>query len=109
MTNRERFIAVLNGEKPDRLPVVEWASWWDQTVNKWMEQGMPQPEGDDPIQRFYGLDPLRQIWISPRAGSCPQPKGHGAALMTDEADYEALKPHLYPAGSEYGQGLAGGP
>ena len=99
MTNRERVKAVLNGEKPDRLPAVEWASWWDQTVNKWIEQGMPRPEGDDPIQRFYGLDPLSQIWIGPKAADCPAPAHHGAGLMEDEEGYEALKPYLYPEAS----------
>ena len=38
MTSRERLSAVLSGEKADRLPVIEWAGWWEQTLEKWKEQ-----------------------------------------------------------------------
>ena len=39
MTNRERFHKLMNFEKVDRLPMLEWASWWDLTINNWVEQG----------------------------------------------------------------------
>ena len=36
MTNRERFQAVLSHRLPDdRLPAIEWATWWDLTLNRW--------------------------------------------------------------------------
>ena len=35
MKNVERFNAVMNFEKPDRLPVIEWAGWWGDTLNRW--------------------------------------------------------------------------
>ena len=40
MTNRERFHKLMNFEKVDRLPMLEWASWWDLTINNWVEQGL---------------------------------------------------------------------
>lgn len=95
MTNRERIKAVLNGEKPDRLPMVEWAGWWDQTTNSWIEQGAPRITGPDTLQEYFGLDPLRQIWLGPRGPGCPGPSRHGGEIMKDEADYEALKQYLY--------------
>ena len=41
MNTRERFQAVLNFEKPDRLPVIEWAPWWHLTLENWRKQGLP--------------------------------------------------------------------
>lgn len=60
MTNRERMLAVLNGERPDRLPVVEWASWWDKTVAAGGRKMPPYP----PISR--GCSPILDSigWIN---------------------------------------------
>lgn len=42
MTPRNRFARALRFEKPlGSLPVVEWAAWWDQTVFRWEQEGMP--------------------------------------------------------------------
>jgi len=35
MTCRERFRALMNFQPCDRLPIVEWAGWWDQTIARW--------------------------------------------------------------------------
>ena len=96
MTNRERFAAVLNGEKPDRLPTVEWASWWDQTLNAWQKQGLP-PECLDAHKCFayYGLDDISQIWFGHQRYDFPIPPVHGHGVMENEADYEELKKKLY--------------
>lgn len=100
MTNRERFAAVLNGKKPDRIPVVEWATWWDQTTNKWVSEGAPRQESEDTLQDYFGLDRLHQIWIPPRWGAgCPSPASHGAGILTDEEGYEALLKYLYTDGA----------
>ena len=94
MTNRRRFAAVLNGEKPDRLPMVEWATWWNLTAERWEREGVPKIDGPDTLQNYFGLDPLRQIWVSPRGAGCPSPAFHGAGLLEDEAGYEAVRPFL---------------
>lgn len=95
MTNRQRLCAVFNGEKPDRLPMVEWASWWNLTTDRWAEEGAPRPDGPDTLQEFYGLDPLRQIWVGAMTAACPQPLFHGAGILTNEAEYETILPCLY--------------
>ena len=41
MNNVERFRAALAGEPVDRLPAVEWAPWWDQTLERWRGEGLP--------------------------------------------------------------------
>ena len=95
MTNRERFAAALSGAPTDRLPVVEWASWWDLTTTRWESEGAPKITGPDTLQNYFGLDPLRQIWISPRGKDCPAPAHYGAELISSPEDYEALRPHLF--------------
>ncbi len=96
MTNRERMKAVLNGNVTDRLPVVEWATWWNLTVDRWNEERRRAKTGwTGYIQITFGLDPLRQIWIAPRGKECPKPAHHGAGIMETEEDYEKILPHLF--------------
>ena len=97
MTNQERFTRALRGLGGlDRLPMVEWAPYWDQLTSQWEGQGFPKGLANHEIEAYFGLDSLRQIWIRPRADACPAPSHHGAALLEDEAGYEALLPLLYP-------------
>lgn len=96
MTNRERFQAVLNGEKPDdRLPVIEWAGWWDQTIFAWREQGLPQELAWREIGPYLGLDPHIQISYPTISRDAPQPAYFGGGIMENEDDYEKLLPFLY--------------
>jgi hypothetical protein len=98
MTNRERFRAVLNFEPVDRLPMVEWATWWDKTLDRWYGEGLPRDLGGTcEIGEFFGMDAQRQWWINGRSATCPQPPGHGKPIMSTREDYLALKPHLYEA------------
>jgi len=91
MNARERFQAVLNFERPDRQPVIEWASWWKLTLDRWRAEGLdPALEGVE-LQRYFGLDLMVQEWVSPRAPHCPPPPAHGAPIVADEEEYEALK------------------
>lgn len=98
MTPRQRFHAIVAGQPFDRLPILEWAGWWDKTLVRWRGEGL----GDDlqdgyDIKDHLGLDPYRQWWVPPRRRTCPEPRSHGAALIRSHEDYEALRPHLYPS------------
>ena len=43
MTPRERFLAVFDFRTcNDRLRMVEWAAWWDKTIDRWKEEGLPK-------------------------------------------------------------------
>lgn len=95
MTNRERFIAAMNGTPTERLPMLEWASWWDKTIDNWELQGLPQNLDRDGMFHYWGLDLQDQYWIVPRTADCPVPAGHGLGIIENEADYEALLPYLY--------------
>ncbi len=40
MNARERFHAIMNFQPFDRLPLLEWAGWWDQTIDRWHGEGL---------------------------------------------------------------------
>lgn len=97
MTNRERFRRALNFEPVDRLPILEWAIWWDKTIDRWHGEGLPQELTDeDEIRQYFGLDSHRQCWVSPLGPTCPPPSGHGMPIITDRESYHEIKKHLYP-------------
>ena len=98
MTNRERFKAVMNFKPFDRLPVVEWAGWWDKTIARWHTEGLPTSLTDRyEICEHLGLDVYRQIWIPARTADCPIAPAHGAGIIQDEKGYDDIRKHLFPA------------
>ena len=96
--SRDRFEAVLSGDLSgiDRLPMVEWASWWHLTLDRWADEGLARDLPD--LARFdaLGLDPHRQLWFRHTLPSCPKPPAQGKGLMSDRDGYLKLKPFLYP-------------
>ena len=97
MTNRERFQAIVNFHPFDRLPVLEWAEWWDQTIERWYEEGLPKNLTDRySICQHFGLDIFKQDWFSICTTECPKEKEHGYGIITSEQDYENILPFLYP-------------
>lgn len=96
MTIRERFHAVMNFQCVDRLPVVEWASWWDKTVQRWRSEGLPADLGGPDLCRYFGLDVYLQDWLPARTAQCPPPPGHGLGILSSMDDYLRLVPYLYP-------------
>ena len=57
MTSRDRFLNTINF-KPvkDRLPMIEWAPWWDKTIARWKSEGVPQHLDYEETLDFFGLD-----------------------------------------------------
>jgi hypothetical protein len=95
MTTRERFHAVMNFQPFDRLPIIEWATWWDQTIARWHTEGLPPTITDRyDINRHFGVELYLQDWIGPWIPPAPH---HGAPVITTEDEYERLRPNLYPA------------
>ncbi len=91
MKTRERIQRIFNFESPDRLPVIEWAVWWDQTVKRWEQEGLPRGLSNVELQEYFDLDVLVQQWISPRTGPLPAPASHGAPILQNLEDYEACR------------------
>ena len=97
MTHRERFHRTMRFEPVDRLPMIEWAGWWSQTLDRWHREGLPQTLTDAlEIRTYWGLDTYIQRWFGPKGPDCPAPAYHGAGLIEDEEGYERILPCLYP-------------
>jgi hypothetical protein len=97
MNHRERFHALMNFQAVDRLPRIEWAVWWDQTITRWHGEGLPESITDGAeIRAYFGLDPYYQMWFCPRGPGTPAPTHHGASLISDMDGYRAIRQYLYP-------------
>jgi len=97
MDNRTRFHRLMRFEPVDRLPMVEWAGWWDKTIERWRQEGLSDTLVDPgEIREHLGLDTYRQYGIGPRKPSFPEPAGHGKGVVASMDDYRAVKNHLYP-------------
>jgi len=98
MNTRERFHAVMNFNPFDRLPLLEWAGWWNKTIERWHAEGLPLDVTNRyAICRHFGLDVYKQDWFSVCESDCPTPASHGSGVITSSEDYEHILPHLYPA------------
>ena len=101
MTTRERFLRTMNFEKTDRLPMLEWATWWDKTLDRWKGEGLeiapvPGLSAGEALQLQMGLDLHLQSWIGFQTAATPRPASHGAPIVTSMEEYERVKPTLYP-------------
>ncbi len=101
MNARERFIKTMNFEKPDRMPMMEWASWWDKTIERWKGEGLVIEPFDgisegDALQVQLGLDLQLQAWVGFKTKNTPEPEYHGGPIIETMEDYERIKPTLYP-------------
>ena len=97
MNHVERFRSVMNFEPVDRLPLWEWATCWDKTIDRWRGEGLPADLCDPvEISQYFGLDPYKQC--------CFSAVDYAAAgeLRVDEGvstmdDYLHIRPFLHPA------------
>ena len=97
MNTRERFQAVMNFQPFDRLPMIEWATWWDKTIDRWHTEELPAAIADRyDLYRHFGLDIYYQNWVPVRCKGIPKPAYHGAPLISSMDEYEKLLPLLYP-------------
>ncbi len=95
MTTRERLNHIFNFEPIDRLPVVEWAPFWDLTLDRWREEGLPVMPIPETV-RYFGSEYFKQFWFAHRTDDCPHPAFHGAPILKNPDDYSAFKRYLFP-------------
>jgi len=97
-TVRSRFRQVMAGELPDdRLPIIEWATWWDLTIARWEGEGLPKGLDKSEAKRFFNLDMDYQLWLPQmKPDAVSRVPGDTSRWIRDEADYESLLPDLYP-------------
>ena len=97
MTSSERFRRYIAGESVDRCPVIEWAPWWNLTVERWHTEGLPEDvKSVEDIQGFFGLDKCLRTHGRYRSASTPKNPGEGLGIMEDEADWEIVRKTLFP-------------
>ncbi|MDR1303662.1 MAG: hypothetical protein LBK76_00410 [Verrucomicrobiales bacterium] len=97
MKTHERFLAAARGLPLDRLPVIEWAMWWGETVSRWRtEQPAIRDRQGIELQRHFGLDVQLQNWFPTISAAAPKPAAHGAPIVSDLAEYEKIRPLLFP-------------
>ena len=75
--------------------MVEWAAWWDLTIERWKTEGLPKDISWEASLDFFALDPL--VLIGTAGGPGSDLPASISRLATDEASYEALRPHLFSA------------
>ena len=97
MTVRERFHATLNADPAvDCCPVIEWATWWDKTIEFWEGEGLPRNLSQQGLFRYFGLDRFYQFWLPARLPDLPQPAYHGAPIITNEREYINIRRLILP-------------
>jgi len=97
MTTRERYKAVMKFQKTDRLPMIEWASWWDKTIDRWHEEGMPREiVSNQDIMEYFGMDVHKQIWLQTIDHTKTKQLGHGKGVMAELTHkcYDEIKPFI---------------
>lgn len=99
MNHVERFRAVMNFQPVDRLPRWEWAMWWDQTIDRWHDEGLPRELKFSQvfeIAQSFGLDPYQQFWFSTTDPTIEATQHHVEGVVANMDDYLRVRPQLFP-------------
>jgi len=107
MNHVERFRAVCNFQAVDRLPRWEWAMWWDLTINRWHNEGLPRNLKFSQvieIAQHFGLDPYQQYWFSTTDSTIEATQHHVEGMVSTMDDYLRIRPQLFP---DHGEAIAG--
>lgn len=97
MNHVERFRAVMGFQPVDRLPLWEWAMWWDETIARWKTKGLPAHLNDVfEISQYFDLDPYIQFWLSTTETTIEAKQHHVEGIVSNMDGYLAVLPRLYP-------------
>lgn len=92
MNNRERFKKLMAFEPVDRMPVLEWAPWWDKTVERWHGEGLPADvDSNEAVRDYFDQDQHRHLWFRPNT----PPHDDAIGVIKNADDYHELKPTLF--------------
>jgi len=101
MNHVERFRAVMDFLPVDRLPRWEWAMWWDRTIARWRQEGLPAGlDGVFEIAEYFGLDPYQQFWFSTTDNTIDAVQHHVEGIVSNMDDYLRLRPKFFPDHSQ---------
>ncbi len=87
---------IRGNREVERMPMIEYAPYWDLTLKAWHEQGIDPQMPPDRVQQYMGLDPLWYTSVDPAGEGFPYSEINGGAVINSEDDYEKLLPHMYP-------------
>ena len=99
MNHVERFRAVMNFQSVDRLPRWEWAMWWDETIARWHNEGLPrelQFSQVFDIAQYFQLDPYQQFWFSTTQATIEATQHHVEGIVANMDDDRRIRPQIYP-------------
>ncbi len=98
MNHVERFRAVMAFQPVDRLPMWEWAMWWDKTLARWRGEGLPERLENDvfAVHEYFGLDPYKQFWFSTTDPTIEATQHHVEGCVSDMNDYLRIYCDLFP-------------
>jgi hypothetical protein len=97
MNHVERFRALMNFQSVDRLPRWEWAMWWDETIARWKQEGLPaELSGVFEIAGYFGLDPYQQFWFSTTDATIEAVQHHVEGIVSNMDDYLRLRGRFFP-------------
>ena len=98
MNHVERFRTVMDFQAVDRLPMWEWAMWWDKTIERWKGEGLPDRLNRVfDIHDYFGLDPYMQFWFSTTDPTIEATQHHVEGIVANMDDYLAVRPRLFPS------------
>jgi hypothetical protein len=101
MNHVERFRALMNFQPVDRLPMWEWAMWWDDTINRWKGEGLPSELNTVfEISEYFGLDPYQQFWFSTTDPTIEALQHHIEGIVHNMDDYLRYLPKFFPDHSQ---------
>jgi hypothetical protein len=98
----------MNFQPVDRLPVWEWAMWWDKTIQRWHGEGLPRELKFSQvfeIAQYFGLDPYQQFWFSTTQATIEATQHHTEGVVSNMDDYLRILPKLYPNHSQSIDGM----
>jgi len=93
MTPKQCLINFFSREAADRLPCIEWASWWNLTLERWRNEGLAQNLAPKVLKQHFGLDYDYQLWFPNGLENAPKLKEYG--YISNEEEYERILPFLY--------------
>jgi hypothetical protein len=97
----------MNFQETDRLPMWEWAMWWDLTLDRWHDEGLPANlRSVFEIHEYFGLDPYIQFWFSTTDPTIAATQHHVEGIVSDMDDFLRVRPDLFPDHSESIRGMA---
>jgi len=91
----------MNFQPVDRLPVWEWAMWWDKTIARWHGEGLPRELKHSQvfeIAEYFGLDPYQQFWFSTTQATIEATQHHTEGVVGICAEFDRIVPLMKSGG-----------